>query len=433
MRARGTVAACVALALLASGCNPNDRAFFREGIGTELYTADVLPATDLQNIYLDQLCRQSMPFVGPDVPSCSQQELPPTAWSLIVQAGMNDIDARCDSYLAWLDQKKRENAAVLAEIGSIRFAVDALTNPAVATGISPVALAAVSAAFGLATNTLANINALLIQVDHTTVQSIVFINRRDFREGLLRLAVANKPAAVHSLRSYLEICMPMTISANINSTVTVFQQTGPGVLGKRPLVMPPSIGVPLRPVQTIVRPIRPPPDESNIDRDLALVVANFRPTVHTISKMRPVLAKLCITPDDVISDRAAVLVQIFQQTRGAPRSGKLTDPQIDFLDSASAPRCDSTRSLNYFESVNLPNGPSADLVAAMNLVLANGRKLPDGASIADIRSRIGEVRAAFASSLTFKSPQLANQFTKDLVNVLVFKRSFPDSPVPIQN
>ena len=65
MRARGTVAACVALALLASGCNPNDRAFFREGIGTELYTADVLPATDLQNIYLDQLCRQSSFIAAP--------------------------------------------------------------------------------------------------------------------------------------------------------------------------------------------------------------------------------------------------------------------------------------------------------------------------------------------------------------------------------
>src|SRR5436853_2792794 len=262
MRARGTVAACVALALLASGCNPNDRAFFREGIGTELYTADVLPATDLQNIYLDQLCRQSMPFVGPDVPSCSQQELPPTAWSSIVQAGMNDIDARCDSYLAWLDQKKRENAAVLAEIGSIRFAVDALTNPAVATGISPVALAAVSAAFGLATNTLANINALLIQVDHTTVQSIVFITRRDFREGLLRLALANKPAAVHSLRSYLEICMPMTISANINSTVTVFQQTGPGVLGKRPLVGPPTVAAPFVPRERFRE--RTPPEGSTV-------------------------------------------------------------------------------------------------------------------------------------------------------------------------
>jgi hypothetical protein len=240
--------------MLASGCDPNDRMYFRGGVGTELYTADAALATDLQNAYLENLCRQSLPFVGAGVPSCSQQELAPTAWPLIVQAGMNDIDQRCDAYLSWLDQKKREQGAILAEIGAIRVAVDALTNPAISTGISPIALAAVAAAFGLATSTLGNVNSLLIQVDHTTVQSVVFMNRRTFREDIRTLAIVNKPTVVHALRSYLQICMPMTIAANINSTVTVYQNTGPGV-PIRPMVSTP-VGPPMAPVVVTAPPPR---------------------------------------------------------------------------------------------------------------------------------------------------------------------------------
>ena len=133
---------------------------------------------------------------------------------------MNDIDQRCDAYLSWLDQKKRETAGVLTEIAAVRVAVDAVTNPAIATGISPLGLAAIAAAFGLATSTFNNINSLLLQVDHTTVQSVVFANRRDFREQVRRLAIENKPMVVHTLRSYLQICMPMTIAAVPNRSLT---------------------------------------------------------------------------------------------------------------------------------------------------------------------------------------------------------------------
>jgi hypothetical protein len=237
VRSAGIVAACVGLTLLVGGCDLNDRNYFRGGIGTDLYTADIASATELQNIYLDNLCRQSEPYVGAAVPSCAPQAVSASNWPVIVQAGLNDIDTRCDSYLAWLDQKRRENAGILTEIGAVRFAVDALTNPAVVT-VSPVALAAISAAFGLATSTVNNFNSLLLQVDHTTVQSVVFVNRRVFRQNLLQLSTAinNKPTAIHALRSYLTICMPMTISANINSTVTVFQQAGPNAIDKQQLV-----------------------------------------------------------------------------------------------------------------------------------------------------------------------------------------------------
>src|SRR3954471_1196013 len=200
MRRFGIVAGCVGLAVLVAGCDPNDRAYFRGGVGTDLYTVDTATATELQNVYLDLLCRQSRPMVGAAVPSCSDSVLGPAEWPVIVQAGMNDVDQRCDAYLSWLDQKKRETAGGLTEIAAVRVAVDAITNPAIATGISPLGLAAIAAAFGLATSTFNNINSLLLQVDHTTVQSVVFVNRRNFRESMLDLPINNKPMAVHALR-----------------------------------------------------------------------------------------------------------------------------------------------------------------------------------------------------------------------------------------
>ncbi|TMJ05626.1 MAG: hypothetical protein E6G97_02890 [Alphaproteobacteria bacterium] len=421
MRTKGAVATCVALALLASGCNPNDRAFFREGIGTELYTADAIPATDLQNIYLDQLCRQSLPFVGPDVPSCSQQELPPTAWSLIVQAGMNDIDARCDSYLAWLDQKKRENSAVLAEIGAIRFAVDALTNPAVATGISPVALAAVSAAFGLATNTLANINTLLIQVDHTTVQSIVFINRRDFREGVLRLAVTNKPSAVHALRSYLEICMPMTISANINSTVTVFQQTGPGILGKRPLVAPPSIAAPFVPREPFRD--RRPAEGSTVSlvpgADLIIPGYPQNARTYTPEVIATILGALCAPPTELkrIGPVTKALLEIWEVTdtqNGTP-NGSIDDRERKAL-LALTP-C-PTGVLNAFERQTFMSAANVGLlVTLLNRVPIEGQL--GSASLPDARPRVALVRRnCFAGRLNPLPNGMNVQVTSDLMSAL---------------
>jgi hypothetical protein len=231
--------ACFVTGLSVSACDPvTDRQYFTQGIGTNLAAADIGTTTELQNIYLDYLCRQTLPYVGADVPSCSQQTLAPGFWPLIVQAGMNDIDQRCDSYLAWLDERKRETAAVLTEISAIRVAVDLLVNPTLNHGVGPRTLAAVAAAFGLATSTFNNFNSLLLQVDHSTVQAVVFGRRKDYRLDLKNnnVRIDNKPAAVHALRSYLEICTPITIATEINLTVSVYQQAGARALERNSLI-----------------------------------------------------------------------------------------------------------------------------------------------------------------------------------------------------
>jgi hypothetical protein len=425
MRIPAIVAGCIALATLLSGCDANDKAYFREGIGTDLYTTDIAAATDLQNTYLDNLCRQSLSYVGA-VPSCSNRgELPTALWPLIVQAGMNDIDTRCDSYLSWLDVKKRENGAVLSEIGAVRVAVDALTNPAITT-VSPVALAAVAAAFGLATSTLGNVNSLLLQVDHTTVQNIVFTQRQAFRVSLLGLTseLNNKPTAIHALRTYLTICMPMTISAGINSTVTVFQQTG--TFG-RTLTPTTTIGSPFTPAS----PTQKPPRSTFIPADPD-VAPFFSEKNLSQAETEFTLRGLCIDKNKgtglTRANLIKALVAIFEAT---PDSDNPLKP--DHIISGNErrtinlqPNCGSA--MNYFEKATFANTLSSqatknsadDLAILISGLLKRspGGDLsgPDPLANPTLRGKISTVRAALG--VNDVPPSLNTQATPALFNLV---------------
>jgi hypothetical protein len=233
MRA-GTVAAGVALALLVSGCDTTDSRFFRYGIGTDLYSEDIVQTTQLQDIYLTELCRQALPVVSTTDGQCLTAVPNSSGWNLIVQAGLNDVDRRCDSYLAWLDDRRRTNNAVLKELGDITVASQANMRVA-GVGANPITLAGL--AFGLAANTFTNINSrLLLEVDKTTVQTLVLRRREAYRLQLQGMVVDNRPAAIHALRSYLSICTPYTIETDINSTITVFQVGGSAALNRPPLI-----------------------------------------------------------------------------------------------------------------------------------------------------------------------------------------------------
>jgi hypothetical protein len=238
MRA-GIVAWCMGLALLVSGCDTMDSRYFRYGIGTELYTEDIVQATAFQDIYLTELCRQALPVVSTTENACLNRVAGRDDWNLVVQSGLNDIDRRCDSYLAWLDDRRRTNNAVLKELGDITVASQAIMR---ISGVSANPITLAGLAFGLAANTFTNINSrLLLEVDKTTVQTLVLRRRNEYRFQLQRIQVENRPAAIHALRSYLNICTPFTIETDINSTITVFQTGGPGALDRPPLINPETV------------------------------------------------------------------------------------------------------------------------------------------------------------------------------------------------
>ena len=237
--ARAVAAACIGLATIVAGCDPLDRRYFREGVGTELYTAELPERTSLQDLYLRYICQQAglstLPS-GEAIPFCDFLTVDRNGWMLFVQAGMNDIDQRCDAYLTWLDYKRRVSGSVLQQIQDTYTATSLIMS---ATGPGPKAIAIVGAAFGFAAHTFTNFNSrLLLEVDQSTVLSVVLTRQNKFRDDLPPI-IDNKAAAIYALRSYLRLCMPMTIETQINTTVKLFERGGTPALERaaaRPMI-----------------------------------------------------------------------------------------------------------------------------------------------------------------------------------------------------
>ena len=214
--------ACVGIALTAAGCDPTtERRYFTEGAGVDLYTADRQSQVELQKQYIDFVCTQA----GPD---CGSN------WSAFVQAGMNDIDLRCDGFLTWVDARRRDKEPVLGEITAVSTAASAIMT---VTGASSKSLAIAAAAFGLVSATYANWNSrLLISVNQSTVQQIVYKGQGDFRDKIKAYAVPDQPTAIYLLRSYLRLCLPTTIEASINTTTTLVLSDAP-IAARKSLVV----------------------------------------------------------------------------------------------------------------------------------------------------------------------------------------------------
>jgi hypothetical protein len=212
-----------------------ERQYFREGIGTDLYTSRLPEESRLQDAYVAYICQQAgMATAGPGGEATCVSGLPSSAWTLFVRAGMNDIDQRCDAYLAWLDNKRLSRAPILKQISDTQLATNAIMG---ATNVGEGAMLVVAAAFGLATSTFTNIDSrLLLELDKSTVQAVVLGRRNKYRADISKVLIDNRPQAIYALRSYLNICTPFVIETDVNTTVTVYQQGGAEALDSMPLI-----------------------------------------------------------------------------------------------------------------------------------------------------------------------------------------------------
>lgn len=331
--------ALLATVLLAVACSPHDRRL-ASGVGTDLPWAGLPEATRAQEDYVALICRQAGAL---DVAGAGCVD-----WTTFVQAGMNDIDERCDAYLAWLDDRRRSTGPVLQQISDVRTATIAIMS-ASGTGVTPISIAA--AAFGLASSTFSNLNSrLLLELPHSTVQAVVLGKQRDFRLGLARQRVENRPAAIHALRSYLRLCMPFTIETEITTTVTLYERGGPAALADRaPLVSPSTAGVPVAPLRAVAPlPATPAPvtvlagatslPERNLDRADLLKIQGL----------------ICAVPTGRFDDDTRRNIRIYQQYRGAGDSnGELRQRDVRELlrTFGTLKGCDRRKHLNYFERV----------------------------------------------------------------------------------
>jgi hypothetical protein len=205
MRA-GIVASYIALALLVTGCSSTlEERLIQEGIGTELPVEDMAEATRRLEVYLSYLCAQAggTKFVAetPDASiSCDMSRYGGAQWSALVSAGFNDIDRRCDSYLAWLASRRRDRNAVLSQIHDTRTFTEALLYT---TGVGAAPIAIAGLAFGLASNSFTNYySRLLFEIEKSTVSVLVREKRLQYRETL-NVRIAFQPDAVHVLREYI--------------------------------------------------------------------------------------------------------------------------------------------------------------------------------------------------------------------------------------
>ena len=214
MRRVAFVLACVGVALAVAGCDPvTERRYITEGAGVDLYTADRAQQIELQKQYMSFVCEQA------DI-SC-----PPADWMTFVQAGMNDIDQRCDGFLTWLDARRRDKEPVLNEITAISTATHSIMN---VTGASQKSLGIVVAAFGLATDTYTNWNSrLLLAINQSTVQEVVYTGQQKLRDKIGSFRINDQPSAIYVLRNYLRLCMPTTIEATVNISAMLVQRDAP--------------------------------------------------------------------------------------------------------------------------------------------------------------------------------------------------------------
>jgi hypothetical protein len=232
MRAFVKFVACAIGSAWLAGCSALETQYFREGIGTDLYRSDLPERTQLLGVYINYICLQA--GLTADGQACNSLGLGTSAWTQFVQAGMNDIDQRCDAYLAWLDNRKRSQTPVLNQLAAMSAASAAILKAADA---GPKSISLVGIAFGLAADTFTNIQSrLLFDIDHSTVQTVVLGHQQEFRASILKTVVDNEPAAIYLLRGYLRICMPFSIEMSINNTISVYHRAGAGALTNMPLL-----------------------------------------------------------------------------------------------------------------------------------------------------------------------------------------------------
>ena len=196
MRGKAAILACVGLALLAGGCNTLDGTYLRAGVGTEVAAGDIVASTNVQEIYFGEICRQaglSVRQTPEGVLLCDESLMPPGAWTVFVQAGMNDIDRRCDAYLAWLDDRRRWREPFLKQLHSTAAVTAAVMG---LTGVGATSIAIAGAAFGFAQETFVNLSGRLItEINQSTVQSLVLNRQNLYRGGINNRLIPNRPAA----------------------------------------------------------------------------------------------------------------------------------------------------------------------------------------------------------------------------------------------
>jgi hypothetical protein len=261
----------IAVSLLATGCDPVQfNRTVKYGIGTELYSPAMARDTANLQAYLGYLCVQAGLDLVPSAtgPACFEP-MTPSQWTLLVATGWNDIDGRCDAYLAWLDSQRRQRLFVNQQMSHIRTLTSGIFA-AVQAGVDTVNIVGVALGFVQDTYNSYN-NQILYEIEGSTVETIVISRRLAFREAFRDVIIGSKPDAVRTLRDYLRVCTPYAIRMSVNTYSRARVNNSIPIEMEEAQILRESlisstirdVNAPLRPAPRIqVRP--PPPPDSDL-------------------------------------------------------------------------------------------------------------------------------------------------------------------------
>jgi hypothetical protein len=391
--------------ITATGCNlQNDMRFANEGVGTNLYSTDVRRQTQIQQLYYGYLCGQAnLPLAGTSpegLPVCDFPVFATLHWNSLVQAGMNDIDTRCDAYLSWYDSRKRSQQPVISQINTTARLVNAIL---LAYAPTSAAIGVVAEAFGFAQATVNNYHSrLLYEIDTSTLQALVLGNQRSFREGIVELKFQTKPAVEHALRSYLRICMPFSIETEVNNVLTVVKRSGevpPPLINTDTVEAAVDATKPRSAEQrvTVVR-VTPPPEFTRSPE----VTKIFAVGGYDDNDLLTLQRALCVPADELgtVGPRTRVAYAIFETyVAGQPsiRKDGVVSSRNEYARAIKFGNCDRGRFRNIFEAEQLANANEVAVLAdEMKFLGITGFVAPPaGSDLASMRANIAAANAFF--------------------------------------
>jgi hypothetical protein len=386
--------------IIAAGCNlQGDLRFANEGVGTNLYSTDVRRQNQIQQLYYGYLCGQAnLPLAGTSpegLPICNFPVFATLHWNSLVQAGMNDIDTRCDAYLAWYDSRKRSQQPVISQINTTARLVNAIL---LAYAPTSAAIGVVAEAFGFAQATVNNYHSrLLYEIDTSTLQALVLGNQRSFRDGIADLRFQTKPAVEHALRSYLRICMPFSIETEVNNVLTVVKRSGEA---PPPLITTDSVEAAVDATKprtaeqrvTVVHVTPPPPIPESPEVRKLFSVANYDENdLATLQKA------LCVPPGEYgsVGERTKIAYAIFETyVSGQPSIKKdgMVSSRNEYARAIKYGDCDVGRFRNIFEAEQLGNADDV-AVLADEMKQVPGFAAPASPDLNGMRSNIAAANA----------------------------------------
>ncbi|CCD03866.1 protein of unknown function (plasmid) [Azospirillum baldaniorum] len=395
-----------------TACDPaRDNSFRVGGAGLDLHTSQTDETTANLTNYFQNLCAQT----GFDNEKCAPE---PTAlddarWSLLVETGYNDIDARCDQYLRWIDEKRTERMLVEGTgtaLGTLLAGVLGIAE----VGTSTIAYTALALGFTRTAYDNYN-NSILLGLEGSTIKEIVNRQRAAHRKEFANRKYQTRPQAVFALRRYLMFCTPQTILTDVN---TFSREAASGnTAGIESKARAAAQIIP-----TANSPAVPPTRNVPIFTTKDNVALIFDGPGFTNKDVVTVQSGSCLAADGIVGNETKAAVRIIEDTFGSQmgQNGKINDQEWSLVEQALQANCPS-KLMNFYEDLTYGRGHNPGYGGDLVEQLIKKNKFPPNLSGKDLRSKevrdeVAKLRSSERINESYPGYDVRNQVTPKFVH-----------------